>query len=139
MLRDVIASGKIACARLTRIFHAKACKESLIVVNAHRINEGEVAASSRGGRRNEPSFYVVERRDPEVARKTAIVELVTRRIPRRFGLDPIRDVMQVLTLMHLASSCGTLVLNEALQAGLEPSTGCRSQCTVSASSVPATR
>jgi exodeoxyribonuclease V alpha subunit len=63
-------------------------------------------------------FYVVDRRDPEAARKT-IVELVTSRIPKRFGLDPVRDV-QVLTPMH-RGPCGSLALNDALQAALNPS------------------
>ena len=114
VLRDVIASKRIACVRLTRIF--RQAQESLIVVNAHRINEGEPPLLPEAGDER-ADFYVVERRDPEAARKT-IVELVTARIPRRFGLDSVRDV-QVLTPMH-RGPCGSIALNEALQAALNP-------------------
>jgi exodeoxyribonuclease V alpha subunit len=114
VLRDVIASKAIACVRLSRIF--RQAQESLIVTNAHRINSGEPPVMPEPGN-EKADFYVVERRDPEAARKT-IVELVTARIPRRFGLDPVRDV-QVLTPMH-RGPCGSLALNEALQAALNP-------------------
>jgi exodeoxyribonuclease V alpha subunit len=61
---------------------------------------------------------MIDRREPEQARAT-IVELVKARIPRRFGLDPWRDV-QVLTPMHRGPA-GSIALNEALQAALNPS------------------
>ena len=114
VLRDVIASKRIACTRLTRIFRQE--KESLIVVNAHRIHDGEPPLVPEVGDER-ADFYVVDRRDPESAKKT-IVELVTARIPRRFGLDPVRDV-QVLTPMH-RGPCGSFALNDALQAALNP-------------------
>jgi exodeoxyribonuclease V alpha subunit len=114
VLRDVIASEAIPCVRLTRIF--RQARESLIVTNAHRINAGEAPLPPESGDEL-ADFYVIERRDPEAARKT-IVELVTSRIPKRFGLDPVRDI-QVLTPMH-RGPCGSLALNEALQAELNP-------------------
>jgi exodeoxyribonuclease V alpha subunit len=114
VLRDVIASRRIRCVRLTQIF--RQARESLIVVNAHRINGGEPPLLPAAGD-DRADFYVVERHDPEAAKKT-IVELVTTRIPRRFGLDPVRDI-QVLTPMH-RGPCGSLALNEALQAALNP-------------------
>jgi exodeoxyribonuclease V alpha subunit len=114
VLRDVIASDAVPCVRLTRIF--RQARESLIVTNAHRINTGEPPVAPEPGDER-ADFYVVERRDPEAARKT-IVELVTSRIPRRFGLDPVRDV-QVLTPMH-RGPCGSIAINEALQAALNP-------------------
>ncbi len=114
VLRDVIASGRVPCVRLTQIF--RQAKESLIVVNAHRIHDGEPPLLPEPGDEL-ADFYVVDRRDPDAARST-IVELVTKRIPRRFGLDPVRDV-QVLAPMH-RGPCGSLALNEALQAALNP-------------------
>jgi exodeoxyribonuclease V alpha subunit len=113
VLRDVIASGAVPCVRLTHIF--RQAEQSLIVQNAHRINVGEAPLAS-----NEASadFFMVERREPEAAQAT-IVELLTKRIPGRFGLDPIQDV-QVLTPMHKGPS-GTIALNDALQAALNPS------------------
>ncbi len=113
VLRDVISSGVVVCVRLKHIFRQAA--RSLIVTNAHRINEGEVPVS--GGPSVDTDFFIVDRRDPDRARET-IVELVTSRIPHRFGLDPVRDV-QVLTPMNRGPS-GASALNEALQAALNP-------------------
>jgi exodeoxyribonuclease V alpha subunit len=113
VLRDVIASGAVPCVRLRQIF--RQASRSLIVTNAHRINEGEPPLTTPAG--SDADFFVVERRDPERARDT-LVELVTTRIPRRFGLDPVRDV-QVLTPMNRGPA-GTIALNLALQAALNP-------------------
>ena len=114
VLRDVIASKRIPCVRLTQIFRQG--RESLIVTNAHRIHAGELPIAPEPGN-DRADFYVVERRDPDAAKAT-IVELVAKRIPHRFGLDPVRDV-QVLTPMH-RGPCGSLALNEALQGALNP-------------------
>jgi exodeoxyribonuclease V alpha subunit len=116
VLRDVIASGAVPCVRLRQIFRQAA--RSLIVTNAHRINEGEPPLAPAEGANAD--FFIVERRDPERARAT-ILELVTTRIPQRFGLDPTRDV-QVLTPMN-RGPVGALALNEALQAALNPGHG----------------
>jgi exodeoxyribonuclease V alpha subunit len=113
VLRDVIASGVVPCVRLQQIFRQAA--RSLIVTNAHRINHGEPPVAAEPGA--QADFFVVERRDPERARDT-ILELVTSRIPHRFGLDPVRDV-QVLTPMNRGPA-GAIALNEALQAALNP-------------------
>ena len=114
VLRDVIASGALPVVRLRQIFRQAA--RSLIVQNAHRINEGEAPLAPPPGATAD--FFVVERRDPERARDT-VIELVSKRIPDRFGLDPLRDV-QVLSPMN-RGPVGALALNEALQAALNPS------------------
>lgn len=113
VLRDTIASGVVPCVRLRRIFRQAA--RSLIVTNAHRINEGEAPLQPAAGA--EADFFVVQRRDPVRACQT-VVELVTQRIPHRFGLDPVRDV-QVLTPMNRGPA-GTVALNDALQRALNP-------------------
>jgi len=113
VLRDVLASGAIASVRLRQIFRQAA--RSLIVTNAHRINDGEPPLAAPPG--TNADFFVVERRDPDKARET-LLELVTSRIPARFGLDPVRDV-QVLTPMNRGPA-GAIALNEALQAALNP-------------------
>jgi exodeoxyribonuclease V alpha subunit len=113
VLRDIIASTAVPCVRLRQIFRQAA--RSLIVTNAHRINEGDLPLTTPAGA--DADFFVVERRDPEKARET-LIELVTSRIPRRFGLDPVRDI-QVLTPMTRGPA-GTIALNEALQAALNP-------------------
>src|ERR1017187_6088629 len=128
VLRDVIDSGVVPCVRLRQIFRQAA--RSLIVTNAHRINEGEMPVSGASGRAPVsgagglaprapagPDFFIVERRDPESARAT-VIELVTSRIPDRFGLDPVRDI-QVLTPMNRGPA-GAVALNQALQAALNP-------------------
>jgi exodeoxyribonuclease V alpha subunit len=114
VLRDVIASRSVACVRLTQIFRQAAA--SLIVTNAHRINAGDEPVAPPSGDAS-ADFFLVDRRDPNQARDT-IVELVTKRIPRRFGLDPVRDV-QVLTPMNRGPA-GALALNEALREALNP-------------------
>lgn len=114
VLRDLIDSRTVACVRLTTIFRQAA--KSLIVTNAHRINDGEEPIAPPPG--SDADFFVVDRRDPEHAKAT-ILELVTKRIPHRFGLDPVRDV-QVLTPMHRGPA-GSLALNDALQTALNPS------------------
>ncbi len=112
VLRDVIASGQVPTVRLTQIFRQAA--GSLIVENAHRIQEGE---EPEGETRPDGEFYVLKRDTPESA-ADLILDVVTRRIPARFGLDPKTDV-QVLTPMHKGEA-GAIALNERLQKALNP-------------------
>ena len=113
VLADVIASGRVPVARLTEIFRQAA--ESRIVTSAHRVNTGRLPEAPPRG---EPSdFHIVEIDEPEAGLDT-LVELVARRIPRRFGLDPARDV-QVLTPM-IRGTLGSRNLNHRLQAVLNP-------------------
>ncbi|WP_237151987.1 SF1B family DNA helicase RecD2 [Oryzibacter oryziterrae] len=94
VLRDVISSGAVAVARLTEIF--RQAEESRIIVNAHRINHGELPEPPPPGELAD--FYVVEARGSDDA-LAKILEVVGTRIPRRFGLDAMRDV-QVITPMQ---------------------------------------
>lgn len=112
VLRDVIESGVVPTSRLTAIF--RQAKGSLIVENAHRIHEGQAPVSEQS---QTGEFYVLERKDDEAA-ADAILEMIATRIPKRFGLDPKRDV-QLLTPMH-RGACGTIAMNERLQALLNP-------------------
>jgi exodeoxyribonuclease V alpha subunit len=89
VLADLITSSAVPVVRLTEVFRQAA--KSQIIVSAHRINEGSIPDLRRPD--GECDFYFVEA-DPETA-LLRIVELVKARIPKRFGLDPIRDV-QVL-------------------------------------------
>lgn len=114
VLRDAIASGVVPCVRLVKIF--RQAEQSLIVQNAHRINAGEMPYLAEKG--DDADFFIVNRREPEEALKT-VVEMVTKRIPARFGYDPVRDV-QVLTPMN-RGGIGTVALNEELQKVLNPS------------------
>ncbi|MCJ2115200.1 AAA family ATPase, partial [Methylobacterium sp. J-001] len=113
VLADVIASGAIPVARLTEVFRQAA--ESRIVVNAHRINAGKMPEPAARGA--DSDFHLIEIDEPEPAVAT-LIEVVTRRIPARFGLDPVRDV-QVLTPMQ-RGVLGARNLNHELQAVLNP-------------------
>ncbi|VFQ43889.1 SF1B family DNA helicase RecD2 [Desulfoluna butyratoxydans] len=113
VLRDIIASTCIPVTTLTEIF--RQAEKSLIVVNAHRINKGEKPFS--GTREPGGDFFIIERNDPEAVART-IVELVARRIPRRFNLNPMEDI-QLLTPMHRGSLGGER-LNQLLQDTLNP-------------------
>jgi exodeoxyribonuclease V alpha subunit len=113
VLGDIIASGAIAVARLTEVFRQAA--ESRIVVNAHRINRGEMPEWPRRGENSD--FFFVEAKEPEEG-AAKVVEIVRDRIPKRFGLDPVRDV-QVLCPMQ-RGALGARALNGDLQKALNP-------------------
>ena len=113
VLADIIGSTAVPVVRLTEVFRQAAM--SRIIVNAHRINEGTVPDLGRPD--GESDFYFVPADDPEAA-VPRILELVRTRIPRRFGLDPIRDI-QVLCPMN-RGGVGARSLNIELQAVLNP-------------------
>jgi exodeoxyribonuclease V alpha subunit len=113
VLKNLIDSGVVAVVRLTEVFRQAA--NSRIVTNAHRINEGQMpnpAASEA-----DSDFFFVEREEPERIAGT-LVEMVKRRIPGKFRLDPIRDI-QVLCPMN-RGSLGIRELNGRLQEELNP-------------------
>jgi exodeoxyribonuclease V alpha subunit len=113
VLADLIRSEAVEVVRLTEIF--RQAERSLIVVNAHRVNEGkmpELQAVDGDG-----DFFFLPRRDPEEIVAT-IEELVGKRIPGRFGLDPVEQI-QVLTPRN-RGTLGTEQLNERLRNLLNP-------------------
>ena len=110
VLRDLLASQVIPSVRLTHIF--RQAQESGVVTNAHRINQGQMPILQHLS-----DFFFFPEDDAErVADLT--VDIVAQRLPKRFGLDPHRDV-QVLCPMHRGPA-GAGVLNERLQAALTP-------------------
>ena len=113
VLADIIASATVPVVRLTEVFRQAA--KSRIIVNAHRINDGIVPVLDKPD--GESDFYFVPADDPENA-VLRVLELVRTRIPRRFGLDPVRDV-QVLCPMN-RGGVGARSLNIELQAALNP-------------------
>jgi len=112
VLADIIASGAVPVVRLTEIFRQAA--ESRIITNAHRINHGVMPdlTSAEGG-----DFYFVDAADPEDGVRK-LLAIVQERIPKRFGLDPIRDI-QVLCPMN-RGGLGARSLNIELQKALNP-------------------
>jgi exodeoxyribonuclease V alpha subunit len=117
VLKDFIASGAVPVVELNEIF--RQAVGGLIIINAHRINHGQFPrTSSPKGEKQLQDFYFIEREEPEAVAET-ILDLVTDRIPTRFGMDPINDI-QVLTPMH-KGVIGASNLNGMLQKSLNPS------------------
>ncbi|MDH4231047.1 MAG: ATP-dependent RecD-like DNA helicase, partial [Nitrospirota bacterium] len=115
VLKDVIDSGCIPTVRLNEIFRQS--RESLIIVNAHRINSGEFPIiGSEKDRLHD--FYFIELEEPEKVSEM-ILHMCKNRIPERFGFHPVNDI-QVLTPMH-RGIVGASSLNAALQKELNSS------------------
>lgn len=113
VVRDLIESGKVPVARLTEVF--RQAQGSWIIRNAHRIREGQMPQVP--SKEDEADFYFLERQEPEAVHQL-ILELVTERLPRRYGLDAVDDI-QVLCPMNRGVT-GAQALNIALQKRLHP-------------------
>lgn len=113
ILKDLTDSGVVKVVRLTQIY--RQAKESLIVINAHRINQGEYPILPQEFGKGD--FVFLELEDPE-AIKARLLNLVAEELPRRFRLDPLRD-LQVITPMH-RGAVGIQTLNAELQERLNP-------------------
>lgn len=111
VLRDLISSGVIPVTRLETIFRQS--EESYIIVNAHRINQGQMPILTQSAR----DFFLFAETDPLKAADW-VLNLVTSRIPEKFGFQPAEDI-QVLSPMH-RGAVGVAELNEKLQAALNP-------------------
>ena len=112
VLKDMIHSGLIPVVELSEIF--RQARESLIIVNAHRINQGMLPKHPG---KELGDYYFIEEGDPDQALQK-ILELVSRRVPQRFRLNPKEDI-QVLAPMH-KGTLGTENLNVVLQNALNP-------------------
>jgi len=112
VLTDLIESKTIPVARLTEV-HRQA-GSSWIVRAAHAVNRGEEPESAPVGNGD---FYFIEANEPE-AIIGIIRQMVTERIPKKFGFDPFRDV-QILT-PQVKTELGVINLNRELQAALNP-------------------
>ncbi len=114
VLKDIIDSGIAPVVPLNEIF--RQAKESSIIVNAHKINEG-IMPNLTSSQDKVDDFYFIPQEDPEKALET-IINLVRQRIPKRFGLDAVNDI-QVLSPMH-RGTVGAGNLNIELQKALNP-------------------
>jgi exodeoxyribonuclease V alpha subunit len=115
VLRSLVECGAVPVARLTRILRQR--EGSSIVHAAHAVLRGELPEFEKGDR--EGAFFL--QRDDVGAAQRAVVEMVTERLPQRFGLDRLRDI-QVVTPMN-RGPLGVNDLNQALKAVLNPATG----------------
>ncbi len=96
LLQDIIESQKLAVVRLDEIFRQE--KDSLIVLNAHRVNRGESLIYPPRGEK-EADFYFIRQEDEQKVFNT-IMSLCGWRIPKRFGLHPLSPEIQVLSPMY---------------------------------------
>jgi len=116
VLKDIIASGLVPVVELNEIF--RQAMGSLIITNAHRINQGEFPRIPDPKEETLQDFYFIQKEKPEDVLAT-ILDLVTNRIPSRFKINPI-DGIQVLTPMH-RGVIGAENLNKVLQEALNKS------------------
>jgi exodeoxyribonuclease V alpha subunit len=113
VLADLIGSGAMPVVRLTEVFRQAAA--SRIITSAHRINRGVMPDLGRGEAASDFHFVPAEEAETAVAR---IIELVRTRIPRRFGLDPVRDIQVLCPMARGAAGARALTLD--LQTALNP-------------------
>ena len=111
VLNDLIDSGRFATVRLTEIF--RQARESLIVTNAHAINEGGLPNLTV---KNNDFFFLPRRYDREIA--DTVVELCETRLPRAYG-KATEGGIQIITPSRKGEA-GTDNLNRRLQAALNP-------------------
>lgn len=115
VLDNFIASGLFACTHLSQVFRQGA--GSSIITNAHNVNRGLMPDLTSGSKRQPSDFYWIEQEDPETV-LDLIVRMQCKRIPKRFGFDPVRDI-QILTPMN-RGVCGAINLNNTLQQIINP-------------------
>lgn len=113
VLSDIITSDRVPVVRLTEVF--RQAGESRIIAAAHAVNRGEMPVGARTP--EEGDFFIVEMATPAEGTQK-VVDIVTNRIPRRFGLDPVRDV-HVLTPMN-RGPLGSQTLTQTLREVLNP-------------------
>lgn len=112
VLADILSSEAVPRVLLTELF--RQARESAIIVTAHGVNRGEMPSLKA-----EPSsdFFFLRAEDPTAAQRL-VVDLVARRLPNKYGFDPVRDI-QVLAPMYRGPA-GVVALNAALQERLNP-------------------
>ncbi len=111
VLGDLIASGLFPTVQLKEIFRQS--MESLIVLSAHRIVEGQMPDL----RRRDSDFFFMPREDPAEAAKL-IVSLCAQRLPKSYGFSSVSDI-QVLCPGR-KGELGTVELNKLLREAINP-------------------
>ena len=115
VLRNLIESGAVPVARLTEIFRQAAA--SHIITSAHRVNAGKLPDLEPPADGTETDFFFIERDDPARLAGT-LAELARRRVPQKWGFDPVRDI-QILCPTN-RGPVGARELNVSLQTALNP-------------------
>ena len=111
ILKDIIASGRFTVVTLSYVY--RQADESLIALNAQRINNGELPEMNRKNK----DFFMVDVVDPAEV-PGVLADVVERRLPGAYGIDPVKDI-QVL-IPGKKGECGVESVNPMLQARLNP-------------------
>ncbi|GCE12664.1 SF1B family DNA helicase RecD2 [Tengunoibacter tsumagoiensis] len=114
VLRDLLRSEALPMVRLTELF--RQAQQSKIIVNAHRINMGQVPSTKIEATSD---FFFMAEEDPQRMQQL-ILDLVHRRLPARYHFHPTTDI-QVLSPMY-KGAVGVTILNAKLQSQLNPLT-----------------
>jgi len=115
VLKDIIKSGRFTVMTLTEIF--RQAQESMIVVNAHKVNQGQFPGIEEIDKPEETDFRFIQEEDPEKILQN-ILDLCSERIPGPYRFHPLREI-QVLAPMH-KGTIGVTNLNIELQKRLNP-------------------
>lgn len=107
---DLIRSGAVCSIRLTEIF--RQARESMIVMNAHAVNQGQLPVLNVKDR----DFFFMRRHDPNQLVQT-VCDLCARRLPENMGI-PAPEIQVISPTKK--GQCGTVNLNRMLQAALNP-------------------
>ncbi|MFQ5722313.1 MAG: ATP-dependent RecD-like DNA helicase, partial [Candidatus Aminicenantales bacterium] len=115
LLKDIIESKQVEVVRLNEIFRQE--KDSLIVLNAHRVNQGQsLIYPPRGDK--DSDFYFIHQEDEQKVFKT-IINLCAYRLPKKLDLPPLSTQIQVISPMY-RGLIGVDNLNSELQSRLNP-------------------
>ncbi len=111
VLNDIIASEEFTTVKLTEIF--RQAGQSLIITNAHKINEGEYPILNSN---NNDFFFLGRARDTDIS--TTIVELCKTRLPRAYGAELCEGIQIISPSRRGIAGCESL--NRMLQEAMNP-------------------
>src|SRR4030042_4996548 len=115
ILKDIIRSGRFTVVTLTEIF--RQAQESMIVINAHKVNQGQFPVLKEVDKPEESDFLFIQEEDPEKILQN-ILDLCGETIPGQYRFHPLKEI-QVLAPMH-KGTIGVTNLNIDLQKRLNP-------------------
>lgn len=118
VLKDMIESELVKVVKLDEIF--RQARESMIIVNAHKINHGEIPTVNSKGK----DFFFLERNKPKDVLET-VLELSRDRLPKWNDYDPVRDI-QILSCSR-KGDVGVNILNKRLQEYINPKASHKSE------------
>jgi len=115
LLRDFIDSQRVEVVRLDEIFRQE--RDSLIVLNAHRINQGQSLIYPPRGDKNSDFYFIHSENEDKVFK--SIMNFCTFSIPRKLNVSPLSPQIQVISPMY-KGVVGVDNLNRELQRRLNP-------------------